>query len=189
MEELSLTELLEHIGGGLLTSEYRQDRIFIQYDEPCNIDMMFNYLVGQACTYEPFVGTELTLTGGKGHDPVMELRVALKGKEGHIYSVKIEGDWTTEQLDHLSLQAGALWPYQILFWIRKVDWIKYAPHWFNLMQTSRHYHLRPQFTLREIIVDPPELIEPSDVERAEWPDTTRAYVEALEFYYDKLEAK
>ena len=149
-EPLTLDELLEEIAGGLFTSAYRFDRIIIAYPEQCNIDIARDYIVGEACTYEPFTCKEITLIGGKNQDPVTNLFIELGDPDDHcIYSIKVEGKWTKQQWNWLGMKAGKLWPYQMLWWMRKEDWLLYSPYMVLFRLVSRTYFIKG-LVLREL---------------------------------------
>jgi len=183
-EELTLIELLENVGAGLLTPDFRQDRIIIGYHNHDSIQVSLDWLIGKASLYYDCTCMEIVAEGGAGKDPVMDIRIGTSNpKYGKVYSVDMCGDWTNPQLETLSRQFEAFRDLQMFFWVQNNKLDHYLEHLFIMQQFCQIYYIDDRLTLREIVLAP-ELIEPSDNERSEWSPTTQRYVEALEDAWD-----
>ena len=68
--------------------------------------------------------------------------------------------------------------------------IVYTEHWYGFFDRCLACQTRLLWRVasRTGTMNPPVLIEPSNIERAAWSDCTRSYVERLESFYDANEA-
>ncbi|MBE9581305.1 MAG: hypothetical protein IMF18_06775, partial [Proteobacteria bacterium] len=156
-ETLNILGVLEEIGAGLFGIE-RQDRIIITYQKRKNLEAVRDFLVGEANTYSNFPCEEITLEGGKGREPVIELLVRLTDRDpNRIYSVELTGKWTDIQLRDLEHRRDILDNLQMLWWIQQDDLKRYLRFWPQLRQFFRFYRLEDELwrgiTMEEIQAD------------------------------------
>jgi hypothetical protein len=156
-ETLNILGVLEEIGAGLFGIE-RQDRIIITYQKRKNLEAVRDFLVGEANTYSNFPCEEITLEGGKGREPVIELLVRLTDRDpNRIYSVELTGKWTDIQLRDLEHRRDILDNLQMLWWIQQDDLKRYLRFWPQLRQFFRIYRLEDELwrgiTMEEIQAD------------------------------------
>jgi len=156
-ETLNILGVLEEIGAGLFGIE-RQDRIIITYRKHKNLEEVRDFLVGEANTYSHFPCEEITLEGGEGRDPVIELLVRLTDRDpNRIYSVELTGKWTDAQLRDLDHRRDILGDLQMLWWIQQEDLKRYLRFWSQLRQFFRIYRLEDELwrgiTMEEIQAD------------------------------------
>ena len=143
-ETLNIIGVLEEIGAGLFGVE-RQDRIIITYRERGNLEAVRDFLVGEANTYSHFPCEEITLEGGEGREPVIELLTQLANPDpNHIYSVELTGIWTEAQLRDLDHRRDILGNLQMLWWIQQDDLKRYLRLWPQLRQFFRIYRLEDE---------------------------------------------
>jgi len=165
-ETLNILELIKEIGAGLFGTE-RQDRIIITYRDRKNLEAVRDFLVGEANTYEYFPCEEITLEGGKGREPVIELLAWLADRDpNRIYSVELVGKWTEAQLRDLEHRRDLLDNLQMLWWIQQDDLKRYLRFWPQLRQFFRFYRLEDELwrgiTMEEIQADIDFIREMSD---------------------------
>ncbi|MBA7610668.1 hypothetical protein ES703_17880 [subsurface metagenome] len=156
-ETLNILGVLEEIGAGIFGLE-RQDRIIITYRERGNLEAVRNFLVGEANTYYHFPCEEITLEGGAGREPVIELLMRLADQDpNRIYSVELTGKWTEAQLRDLEHRRDILDNLQMLWWIQQDDLKRYLRFWPQLRQLFRIYRLEDELwrgiTMEEIQAD------------------------------------
>ena len=157
-ETLNILGVLEEIGAGLFGVE-RQDRIIITYRERGNLEAVRDFLVGEANTYSHFPCEEITLDGGEGWEPVIELlmRLDYQTPTNRIYSVELTGKWTEAQLRDLDHRRDILDNLQMLWWIQQDDLKRYFRFWPQLRQLFRIYRLEDELwrsiTIEEIQAD------------------------------------
>lgn len=156
-ETLNILGVLEEIGAGLFGVE-RQDRIIISYRERGNLEAVRDFLIGEANTYSPFPCEEITLEGGEGRKPVVELLMRLADPDPNcIYSVELTGKWTKAQLRNLDHRRDILGNLQMLWWIQQDDLKGYLHFWPQLRQFFRIYRLEDELwrgiTMEEIQAD------------------------------------
>ena len=156
-ETLNILGVLEEIGAGLFGIE-RQDRIIITYQKRKNLEAVRDFLVGEANTYSNFPCEEITLEGGKGREPVIELLVRLTDRDpNRIYSVELTAKWTEAQLRDLEHRRDILDNLQMLWWIQQDDLKRYLRFWPQLRQFFRIYRLEDELwrgiTMEEIQAD------------------------------------
>jgi hypothetical protein len=156
-ETLNILGLLEEIGAGLFAVE-RQDRIIITYQDRKNLEAVRDFLVGEANTYSHFPCEEITLEGGEGREPVIELLTRLADPDSKlIYSVELTGKWTEDQLRDLDHRRDILGNLQMLWWIQQEDLKHYLRFWAQLRQFFRIYRLEDELwrgiTMEEIQAD------------------------------------
>lgn len=143
-EALNIFELIKEIGAGLFGIE-RQDRIIINYRDRKNLEVVRDFLVGEANTYEHFPCEEITLEGGKSREPVIELLTWLADRDPNcIYSVELVGKWTEAQLRDLEHRRDILDNLQMLWWIQQDDLKRYLRFWPQLRQFFRIYRLEDE---------------------------------------------
>jgi hypothetical protein len=174
-ETLNILRVLEEIGAGLFGVE-RQDRIIITYQNRKNLEAVRDFLVGEANTYSHFPCEEITLEGGEGREPVIELLTRLVDQNpNRIYSVELTGKWTETQLRNLDHRREKLGNRQMLWWIQQEDLKRYLRFWPQLRQFFRIYRLEDELwrgiTMEEIqadidfIIDISEQSDPEGVRR------------------------
>ena len=174
-ETLNIVGVLEEIGAGLFGIE-RQDRIIITYRDHANLEAVRDFLVGEANTYNYFPCEEITLEGGEDRYPVDELLMRLtKQDPNRIYSVKITGKWTEDQLRNIDHRRDILSNLQMLWWIKQDELKHYLRFWPQLRQFFRIYRLEDELwrgiTIEEIqadidfIKDMSDEIDPEGVRR------------------------
>jgi hypothetical protein len=156
-ETLNILGVLEEIGAGLFGVE-RQDRIIITYRDRKNLEAVRDFLVGEANTYSHFPCEEITMEGGEGREPVIELLMRLADKDpNRIYSVELTGKWTEAQLRDLEHRRDILDNLQMLWWIQQDDLKRYLRFWPQLRQFFRIYRLEDELwrgiTMEEIQAD------------------------------------
>jgi len=156
-ESLSILAVLEEIGAGLFGVE-RHDRIVITYRDRKNLEAVRDFLVGEANTYSYFPCEEITLEGGKGREPVVELLTQLADRDpNRIYSVELSRRWTEAQLRDLEHRRDILSNLQMLWWIPQDDLKRYLRFWPQLRQFFRVYRLEDELwrgiTMEEIQAD------------------------------------
>ena len=157
-ETLNILGVLEEVGAGLFGVE-RQDRIIITYRERGNLEAVRDFLVGEANTYSHFPCEEITLDGGEGWEPVIELlmRLDYQTPTNRIYSVELTGKWTEAQLRDLDHRRDILDNLQMLWWIQQDDLKWYLRFWPQLRQFFRIYRLEDELwrgiTMEEIQAD------------------------------------
>ena len=156
-DALNILELIEEIGAGLFGVE-RQDRIIITYQDRKNLEAVRDFLVGEANTYEHFPCEEITLEGGEGQEPVIELLTWLADRDpNRIYSVELTGKWTEDQLRDLEHRRDVLDNLQMLWWVQQDDLKHYLRFWPQLRQFFRIYRLEDELwrgiTMEEIQAD------------------------------------
>ena len=143
-DALNILRLIEEVGAGLFGVE-RQDRIIITYRDRKNLEVVRDFLVGEANTYSHFPCEEITLEGGKGWEPVIELLIRLADKDpNRIYSVELTGKWTEDQLRDLDHRRDILGNLQMLWWIQQNDLKHYLRFWPQLRQFFRIYRLEDE---------------------------------------------
>ena len=143
-ETLNILGVLEEIGAGLFGVE-RQDRIIITYRNRKNLEAVRDFLVGEANTYSHFPCEEITLEGGEGQAPVIELLTRLADQDpNRIYSVELTGKWTDAQLRNLEHRRDILDNLQMLWWIQQDDLKRYLRFWPQLRQFFRIYRLEDE---------------------------------------------
>jgi len=163
---LNILGLIEEIGAGLFGVE-RQDRIIITYQDRKNLEAVRDFLVGEANTYFFSPCEEITLEGGEGREPVMELLMRLADQDpNRIYSVELTGKWNDAQLRNLEHRRDILGNLQMLWWIQQED-LKYnLRFWPQLRQFFRIYRLEDELwsgiTMEEIQADIDFIKEMSD---------------------------
>ncbi len=156
-ETLNILDVLKEIAAGLFSIE-RQDRIIITYQDHTNLEAVRDFLVGEANTYSHFPCEEITLEGGEGRDPVRKLLMRLADQDpNHIYSVKLTGKWTEDQLRDIDHRRDILGNLQMLWWIQQDDLKRYLRFWPQLRQFFRIYRLEEELwrgiTMEEIQAD------------------------------------
>jgi len=156
-DALNILGLIEEIGAGLFGVE-RQDRIIITYQDRKNLEAVRDFLVGEANTYSLFPCEEITLEGGEGREPVIELLMRLADQDpNRIYSVELTGKWTEAQLRDLEHRRDILDNLQMLWWIQQDDLKRYLRFWPQLRQFFRIYRLEDELwrgiTMEEIQAD------------------------------------
>lgn len=156
-DALYILGLIEEIGAGLFGVE-RQDRIIITYQDRKNLETVRDFLVGEANTYSLFPCEEITLEGGEGREPVVELLIRLADRDpNRIYSVELTGKWTDAQLRDLEHRRDILDNLQMLWWIQQDDLKRYLRFWPQLRQFCRIYRLEDELwrgiTVEEIQAD------------------------------------
>lgn len=156
-DALNILGLIEEIGAGLFGVE-RQDRIIITYQDRKNLEAVRDFLVGEANTYSHFPCEEITLEGGEGRKPVIELLMRLTDRDpNRIYSVELTGKWTDGQLRDLDHRRDILDNLQMLWWIQQEDLKRYLRFWPQLRQFFRIYRLEDELwrgiTMEEIQAD------------------------------------
>ena len=156
-ETLNILGMLEEIGAGLFGIE-RQDRIIITYQKRKNLEAVRDFLVGEANTYSHFPCEEITLKGGEGREPVIELLARLADRDpNRIYSVELTGKWTEAQLRNIDHRRDILNNLQMLWWIQQDDLKRYLRFWPQLRQFFRIYRLEDELwrgiTMEEIQAD------------------------------------
>jgi hypothetical protein len=154
---MNIIGLIEEIGAGLFGVE-RQDRIIIAYQDRKNLEAVRDFLVGEANTYSIFHCEEITLKGGEGLDPVIELLIRLADQDpNRIYSVELTGRWTEDQLRDLDHRRDILSNLQMLWWVQQDDLKSYLRFWPQLRQFFRIYRLEDELwrgiTKEEILAD------------------------------------
>jgi len=184
-ETLNILGVLEEIGAGLFGIE-RQDRIIITYRKRKNLEAVRDFLVGEANTYSLFPCEEITLEGGEGREPVMELLVRLTDRDpNRIYSVELTGEWTEPQLRDLDHRRDILGNLQMLWWIQQDDLKLYLRFWPQLRQFFRIYRLEDELwrgiTMEEIQVDIDFIKEMSDESE---PEGVRRLLNVLAYLKD-----
>ena len=156
-DALNILGLIEEIGAGLFGVE-RQDRIIITYQDRKNLEAVRDFLVGEANTYSLFPCEEITLEGGEGRTPVIELLMRLADEDpNRIYSVELTGKWTDAQLRDLEHRRDILDNLQMLWWIQQDDLKRFLRFWPQLRQFFRIYRLEDELwrgiTMEEIQAD------------------------------------
>lgn len=156
-ETLNILGVLEEIGAGLFGIE-RQDRIIITYQDRKNLEAVRDFLVGEANTYSLFPCEEITLGGGEGREPVIELLARLADRDpNRIYSIELTGKWTEAQLRDLEHRRNIFGNLQMLWWIQQDDLKRYLRYWPQLRQFFRIYRLEDELwrgiTMEEIQAD------------------------------------
>lgn len=156
-DALNILGLIEEIAAGLFGVE-RQDRIIITYRDRKNLEAVRDFLVGEANTYSLFPCEEITLEGGNGREPVIELLMRLAERDpNRIYSVELTGKWTDIQLRDLEHRRDILDNLQMLWWIQQDDLKRYLRFWPQLRQFFRIYRLEDELwrgiTMEEIQAD------------------------------------
>ena len=156
-DALNIVGLIEEIAAGLFGVE-RQDRIIITYQDRKNLEAVRDFLVGEANTYEHFPCEEITLEGGEGLEPVIELLIRLADRDpNRIYSVELTGKWTVAQLRDLEHRRDIFDNLQMLWWIQQDDLKRYLRFWPQLRQFFRIYRLEDELwrgiTMEEIQAD------------------------------------
>ena len=156
-DALNILGLIEELGAGLFGVE-RQDRIIITYRERGKLEAVRDFLVGAANTYAPFPCEEITLEGGEGQEPIIELLMRLADQDpNRIYSVELTGKWTDAQLRDLEHRRDILDNLQMLWWIQQDDLKRYLRFWPQLRQFFRIYSLEDELwrgiTMEEIQAD------------------------------------
>ncbi len=143
-DALNILVLIEEIAAGLFSVE-RQDRIIITFRERANLEAVKDFLVGEANTYSLFPCEEITLEGGEGREPVIELLMWLADQyPNRIYSVELIGKWTEAQLRDLERRRDILDNLQMLWWIQQDDLKRYLRFWPQLRQFFRIYRLEDE---------------------------------------------
>jgi len=165
-DALSILGLIEEIAAGLFGVE-RQDRIIITYRDRKNLEAVRDFLVGEANTYSLFPCEEITLEGGNGREPVIELLMRFAERDpNRIYSVELTGKWTDIQLRDLEHRRDILDNLQMLWWIQQDDLKRYLRFWTQLRQFFRIYRLEDELwrgiTMEEIQADIDFIKEMSD---------------------------
>ena len=156
-DALNILGLIEEIGAGLFSVE-RQDRIIITYRERKNLEVVRDFLVGEANTYSFFPCEEIILEGGEGRSPVVELLMRLADQDPNpIYSVELTGKWTNNQLRELEHRRDLLDNLQMLWWVQQDDLKHYLRFWPQFRQFFRIYRLEDELwrgiTAEEIQAD------------------------------------
>ena len=156
-DALNILGLIEEIGAGLFGVE-RQDRIIITYQDRKNLESVRDFLVGEANTYSPFPCEEISLEGGEGREPLIELLTRLADQDpNRIYSVELTGKWTEDQLRDLDHRRDILDNLQMLWWIQQDDLKRYLRFWPQLRQLFRIYRLEDELwrgiTMEEVQAD------------------------------------
>ena len=140
-DALNITGVLEEIAAGLFGIE-RQDRIIVTYRERVNLEIVRDFLVGEANTYATFPCEEITLEGGDGREPIVDLLARIADPDpNRIYSVELTGKWTEAQLRNLDHRRDVLGDLQMLWWIQHEDLKLYLRYWPQLRQYFRIYRL------------------------------------------------
>ena len=165
-DALNILGLIEEIGAGLFGVE-RQDRIIITYRDRKNLEAVRDFLVGEANTYSAFPCEEITLEGGEGREPVVELMTLLADQDpNRIYSLELTGKWSEDQLRDLDHRRDILGNLQMLWWIQQDDLKRYLRFWPQLRQFFRIYRLEDELwrgiTMEEIQADIDFIKEMSD---------------------------
>jgi hypothetical protein len=165
-DALNILGLIEEIGAGLFGVE-RQDRIIITYQDCKNLEAVRDFLVGEANTYSLFPCEEITLKGGEGQAPVIELLTRLADRDpNRIYSVELTGKWTEDQLRDLEHRRDILDNLQMLWWIQQDELKLYLRFWPQLRQFFRIYRLEDELwrgiTMEQIQADIDFINEMSD---------------------------
>ncbi|MBW2647760.1 MAG: hypothetical protein JRE23_16625, partial [Deltaproteobacteria bacterium] len=165
-ESLNILGLLEEIGTGLFGVE-RQDRIIVTYQDRKNLEAVRDFLVGEANTYSQFSCEEITLEGGEGLTPLIELLTRLSDRDpNRIYSVELIGKWTEAQLRDLDHRRDIFGNLQMLWWIQQDELKRYLRFWPQLRQFFRIYRLEGELwsgiTKEEIQADIDFIKEMSD---------------------------
>ncbi|HEC61396.1 MAG TPA: ATP-binding protein [bacterium] len=143
-EALNILGVLEETGAGLFGVE-RQDRIIITYRDRKNLEAVRDFLVGEANTYSHFPCEEITLEGGKGREPVIQLLMRVADRDpNRIYTVELTGKWTDAQLRDLEHRRDILDNLQMLWWIQRDDLKRYLRFWPQLRQFFRIYRLEDE---------------------------------------------
>ncbi len=143
-DALSILGLIEEIAAGLFGVE-RQDRIIITFRVRANLEAVKDFLVGEANTYSLFPCEGITLEGGEGREPVIELLMRLADQDANrIYSVELTGKWTEAQLRDLEHRRDILDNLQMLWWIQQDDLKRYLRFWPQLRQFFRIYRLEDE---------------------------------------------
>ena len=143
-DALNILGLIEEIAAGLFGVE-RQDRIIITYRDRKNLEAVRDFLVGEANTYFHFPCEEITLEGGNGREPIIELLMRLAAPDpNRIYSVELTGKWTKAQLRDLEHRRDILDNLQMLWWIQQDDLKRYLRFWPQLRQFFRIYRLEDE---------------------------------------------
>ena len=156
-EALNILGLIEEIGAGLFGIE-RQDRIIITYQDRKNLEVVRDFLVGEANTYSLFPCEAITLEGGEGRTPVIEMLMRIADRDpNRIYSVELTGKWTDNQLRDLEHRRDLLGNLQMLWWVQQDDLKRYLRFWPQLRQFFRIYRLEDELwrgiTAEEIQAD------------------------------------
>ena len=165
-DALNILGLIEEIGAGLFGVE-RQDRIIITYRDRKNLEAVRDFLVGEANAYSAFPCEEITLEGGEGREPVVELMTLLADQDpNRIYSLELTGKWSEDQLRDLDHRRDILGNLQMLWWIQQDDLKRYLRFWPQLRQFFRIYRLEDELwrgiTMEEIQADIDFIKEMSD---------------------------
>lgn len=156
-DALNILGLIEEIGAGLFGVE-RQDRIIITYRERKNLEVVRDFLVGEANTYAPFQCEEITLEGGEGRTPIIEMLMRTADQDlNRIYSIELTGKWTNNQLRELEHRRDILDNLQMLWWVQQDDLKRYLRFWPQFRQFFRIYCLEDELwhgiTAEEIQTD------------------------------------
>ena len=154
---LNVVGLLEEMGAGLFGIE-RQDRIIITYQQRKGLEVVRDFLIGEANTYSQFSCEEIILEGGEDGKPVIELLTRLAEPDSEcIYSVEFTGEWTESQLRNLNHRRDILGNLQMLWWVQQDDLKRYLRFWPQLRQFFRFYKLEDELwrgiTMEEVQAD------------------------------------
>lgn len=138
----NLSEVIEIMAAALLSRD-RSDRVIIAYKDASVLDATRAYLSARANSYEYQRCSHTIITGGEGMSPLPEF-LAFLVEDTDIFSIHLQGNWTTGQLQSLDKLRDRLTRLQMIWWVEYDHLSLFLREWVHLRQLFQLFILEDE---------------------------------------------